>query len=100
MSLALAPAKRKYGLLAASLLVTVVIYAPALPKTYVIWDYSVYREVLESYDFAGAAWDLITDFKGIVVPGYWAPLGTGFLKFSRTFLTLFRRSSQIPPRLP
>jgi len=61
------------GVLAAVLLA---IYLPNVGDSFVMWDLDAYRTVLESTTYIRTAWDLLTDFSGKIVSGYYAPLGS------------------------
>lgn len=68
---------RKDLLLVAALVgVTLALYVPGLGNSFVDWDLEAYRPVLYTTDYSGTAWGLITDLKGRIVSGYYAPLSS------------------------
>ncbi len=60
-----------FGLIVA---ITLAIYVPNLSIHYVNWDYASYEKVLDARDFRATAYELLTDFEGTIVPGYYAPV--------------------------
>ncbi|MEW6352006.1 MAG: tetratricopeptide repeat protein [Thermodesulfobacteriota bacterium] len=65
---------RERAIVGALVMITLAIYAPNLGSHFVNWDYGSYEKVLHSDNFWGMAWELLTDFQGRIVPGYYAPL--------------------------
>lgn len=56
--------------------VTLAIYVPNIPSTFVDWDLVSYKKVLEAKDCFQTTIDLFRDFRGEIVPGYYAPLSS------------------------
>ncbi len=52
------------------------IYVPHMGTAYRGMDESSYSQVLRARDFWKTSWHLVVDYKGEVVPGYYAPLGS------------------------
>ncbi len=55
---------------------TVAIYVPNFGDVYLNWDYSAYQQVLHRIDYLDLAWELLIDFKGRIVTGYYAPISS------------------------
>ncbi|MEJ2716695.1 MAG: tetratricopeptide repeat protein [Deltaproteobacteria bacterium] len=68
---------RKDVLLAAGLVgITLAIYIPRMGNAFVDWDLEAYQPVLYATNYSQTAWGLITDLKGHIVSGYYAPLSS------------------------
>ena len=50
------------------------VYAPNISNEFSNWDLPAYNTVLQADKPVNMAWRLITDFKGRIVTGYYAPL--------------------------
>ncbi|MEW6351143.1 MAG: tetratricopeptide repeat protein [Thermodesulfobacteriota bacterium] len=65
---------------------TVAIYVPNFRDGYLNWDYSAYQQVLNRTDYAHLAWELLIDFKGKIVTGYYAPISSLSLMLDKSIL--------------
>ena len=65
--------------------VTLAIYIPNIPDTFVDWDLVSYKRVLETKDYFHTSINLFKDFKGEIVPGYYAPLSSVSLMLDKVF---------------
>ena len=63
-------------LIAALVGITLTLYIPCIGNSFVDWDLEAYKPVLFTTDYRGTAWELITDLRGRVVSGYYAPLSS------------------------
>lgn len=63
-------------LLAAALGITCAVYLPHIGNTFAGLDLVGYKSVIDSDDYRGTTASLLTDFKGRLVPGYYAPIGS------------------------
>ncbi len=65
---------------------TVAIYVPNFGDVYVNWDYSAYQQVLNRTDYLHLAWELLIDFNGKIVSGYYGPLSSISLMLDKCVL--------------
>jgi len=56
--------------------IALAIYVPHMGNSYVQWDRVAYKKVLYTTDYYRTVLDLIADFKGRIVSGYYAPLSS------------------------
>lgn len=85
-----------YILVPLLVLVTIILYVPNLGSSFVDWDLVAYRKVLSSGDYWNVTKQLFTDWRGEIVSGYYAPLGSISLMLDKAlfgkpcpWLTLF-----------
>jgi len=64
------------ALLAAFVLLTMIVYGRNLPQEFAGWDLGAYRAVLDATDPVAMTGGLFMDFKGRIVPGYYAPISS------------------------
>ncbi|MGO9567007.1 MAG: tetratricopeptide repeat protein [Desulfomonilaceae bacterium] len=62
--------------LALPIVITLVLYIPRLPASFVGLDLNAYNGILNGVNYSETAHTLFTDFKGKLVSGYYAPLGS------------------------
>lgn len=65
--------------------VTLTVYLPNLPETFVGLDWESYQHVIETRNFVDTTVVLLTDSKGSLVPGYYAPIGSISLMLDKWF---------------
>jgi protein O-mannosyl-transferase len=65
--------------------VTLAIYIPNIPVSFVDWDLVSYRRVIETTDYFHTALGLFKDWRGEIVPGYYAPLSSISLMLDKLF---------------
>ncbi|MEW6114074.1 MAG: hypothetical protein AB1664_18215, partial [Thermodesulfobacteriota bacterium] len=73
------------------LLITGTVYTSHMTPDLVGFDLASYKAVLYSNEFAETTWQILTDVRGTLVPGYYAPLGSVSLLFDKALI-----GSQLP----
>jgi protein O-mannosyl-transferase len=68
--------KKQFVILLLLVAVTLAIYVPNIPVSFVDWDLVSYKRVLETTDYFTTAVGLFRDWRGEIVPGYYAPLSS------------------------
>ncbi|MBI4962229.1 MAG: tetratricopeptide repeat protein [Desulfomonile tiedjei] len=71
---------------AAAVAITMALYLPNLGTDFVDWDLVPYRQILFTTDYGKTAWSLLTDLKGAVVAGYYAPLSSISLMLDKALI--------------
>lgn len=78
-------AKKQSVILLLFVAVTLAIYVPNIPVSFVDWDLVSYKRVLETTDYFNTALGLFKDWRGEIVPGYYAPLSSISLMLDKLF---------------
>jgi protein O-mannosyl-transferase len=68
--------KKQFLLIAAIILVLGAVYLPNIGDSFTNWDFQAYKRVLYSNEPLETSWRLLTDVRGELVSGYYAPLAS------------------------